>query len=431
MGFAATTGGPVRCWPEVANRADLQIGEAPGRAHQETLWGGAAGVHTKSPCEQRDSSQSLWLFTNRVDPHWMTYDLVFDIKPASASHIRALNDHVVNRVADGTSAIDLDRTHLNQHLHGDPAGPSASLAAFYGPKDDPKVKRPTAQAEAPYLRIVIGASPEYFRPYDPEARGTFDPDRMAAWRDRSLAWLRAEFGDDLVYADLHLDEDTPHIHAVIAPTYGRKPRRPGRRKRNETAEEFETRKRAAENGEVVRTVGRASHPTLSKPGSFQALREGLTACLSDLGIEYGNDRTPNAPDGMSTREWVARRTVELRRQHEALEARERGMKIREAILDRADEQLDAREAELDIKVLQIEERERRLRIIYLRVQEMLGAVADHLGVGRTLAAISAKIREHTFDNPSPESNERTAEDIEEPSLSYPDPSPPWSKGYPQ
>jgi len=56
MGFPATTGGLARCWPEVANRADRQIGEAPGRAHQETLWGGAAGDHTKSPYEQGDFS---------------------------------------------------------------------------------------------------------------------------------------------------------------------------------------------------------------------------------------------------------------------------------------------------------------------------------------------------------------------------------------
>lgn len=361
----------------------------------------------------------------------MKQDLVFSILPSSASDIRALNQHIIERTQDGTSAIDPNRSHLNQHLHGHPSGPSASLQAFYGTKENPKVQRPTAQAEAPYLRVVISVSPEYFRPCQPDIRGTWEHDRMEAWRDRSLLWLRAEFGDDLVYADLHLDEDTPHIHAVIAPAYGKKPRRPGRRKRNETAAQFEERKRAAEAGRTIRTVGRASHPTLSQPGSFKALRERLTASLSDLGIEYGKDRTPTSPDGISTREWVARQTAMLRQQEEALAVRERALKIREDIQDRADEQLDAREVELDTKALQIEERKKRLCVIYLRVQEMLGAVADHLGVGRTLAAISAMIREHTFDNPSPKPGEGTAGDTEGPSLSYPDPTPPWSKGYPQ
>lgn len=362
----------------------------------------------------------------------MKQDLVFSILPSSASDIRALNQHIVNRTQDGTSAIDLNRSHLNEHLHGDSAGPSASLKAFYGTKENPKVQRPTTQAEAPYLRVVISVSPEYFRSRQPNIRGTWEHDRMEPWRDRSIAWLRAEFGDDLVYADLHLDEDTPHIHAIIAPTYGRKPRRPGRRMRNETEEQFQERKLAAETGKTIRTVGRASHPTLSQPGSFKSLRERLTASLSDLGIEYGNDRTPTSPDGMSTREWVARQTVKLREQKEALAVRERALKIRENILDRVDEQLDAREDALDIKALQIEEREKRLRVIYLRVQGMLGAVADHLGVGRTLAAISAAIREYTFENSSPKSpDEGTAVDTEEPSLSYPDPTPPWAKGYPQ
>jgi len=342
----------------------------------------------------------------------MKQDLVFDIKPAAPSDLRSLNDHIVSRSPDGTSAIDLDRTHLNQHLHGDPAGPSASLEAFYGPKDNPYVRRPAAQAEAPYLTVVISASAGYFRPDDPDARGTFDPDRMEAWRDRSLAWLRAEFGPDLVYADLHLDEDTPHIHAVVAPTYSKKPRKPGRKKRGETDAEFAERKAAAENGETVRTVGRASHLTLSKPGSFQALRERLTACLSDLGIEYGSDRTPDAPDGISTREWVARQTVELRQKQAALDTRERALSIRERVQDGVDDQLDARESELDARTAQLDERESRLRAVYQRVQDMLGAVADHLGVGRTLKAISETIHTYVIEEEEPETVTSDPDDFE-------------------
>jgi hypothetical protein len=320
-------------------------------------------------------------------------DLVFNIQPAGASDIRALNQHIVERVKDGTSAIDTDRSHLNQHLHGHPDGPSASLEAFY----KGGVKRPTAQAESPYLRTVISASPEYFRPHDPEVRGTWDEGRMIAWRDRSLAWLHAEFGDDLVYADLHLDEDTPHIHAVIAPTYGKRPRKPGRRKRNETEEQFEQRKLDAENGKTIRTVGRASHPTLSQPGSFKALRERLTAAVQDLGIEYGKDRGPNAPKGISTREWVAQQTVQLRRQREAIVEQERALATRERVLDGAEDEIDAREMQLDQREAQINERESRLRAVYNHVQQLIGSVADHLGVGQTLRAITETIREYVIE----------------------------------
>lgn len=320
-------------------------------------------------------------------------ELVFNIEPASPSDIRSLNEHIVERVKDGTSAIDTDRSHLNQHLHGHRDGPSASLKAFY----DNGVKRPTAQAESPYLRTVISASPKYFRPSDPGARGTWDEARMIAWRDRSLAWLHAEFGNDLVYADLHLDEDTPHIHAVIAPTYGKRPRKPGRRKRNETEQQFQQRKLDAENGKTIRTVGRASHPTLSQPGSFKALRERLTATMQDLGIEYGEDRDPNAPKGTSTREWVAQQTVLIRKERIKLADQEKALAIREHILNGAEDEIDDREAQLDQKEAQLDEREGRLRAVYDRVQKLLGAVADHLGVGRTLGAIAETIRDHVIE----------------------------------
>ena len=220
---------------------------------------------------------------------------------------------------------------------------------------------------------------------------------MLAWRDRSLAWLHAEFGDDLVYADLHLDEDTPHIHAVIAPTYQKKPRKPGRRKRNETEEEFQQRKRDAEHGKTIRTVGRASHPTLSRPGSFQVLRERLTAAVQDLGIEYGEDRAPNAPRGMSTREWVAQQTVQLRQQREVMAGQERALAIRERVLNGAEDEIDTREAQLDRREAHLDERENRLRAVYNRVQQLLGAVADHLGVSRTLSAITETIREYVIE----------------------------------
>ena len=249
-------------------------------------------------------------------------DLVFNIRPASASRIRAMDQHELARSPDGTSAIDPARRHLNQVLLGLEEGPQASLDALYARG----VKRPAAQAESPYLQIVISASPSYFRD-DPEAAGTWDQERMEVWRDRSLAWLKERFGQDLVHVAIHLDEDTPHLHALIAPTYAKKPRKPGKRKRNETEEEFEARVQAALDGETVRTVGRASHPTLSKPDSFLELRKSLALAVADLGIEYGEDRSPDAPPGLSTREWVRRETVRLRRDRQTLDSEKEALAV--------------------------------------------------------------------------------------------------------
>jgi Plasmid recombination enzyme len=64
---------------------------------------------------------------------------------------------------------------------------------------------------------VLSASPRYFRREDPSKAGSFDPARTAEWVERSLTWLKSEFGDRLVSAVLHLDEATPHIHIAVVP----------------------------------------------------------------------------------------------------------------------------------------------------------------------------------------------------------------------
>ena len=251
----------------------------------------------------------------------MAPKLVYNIEPASPSMISSLDRHCLVREPDGSSNIVTERSHLNRILEGHEDGLTASLKALYASG----VKKPTAQAEKPYLRIVLSASPEYFRPGDPGTVGTWDEDRLAAWEEATIDQLRTEHGDDLIFAELHLDEDTPHIHAVVAPTYLRKARVPGKQKRGETPEQFEERKAAARASEGIRTVGRASHPTLSKQGSFQRLRERMTVAVDHLGIEYGEDRAIDAPEGQSTRKWVIQEAARLRaeeadqdRKHEAL-----------------------------------------------------------------------------------------------------------------
>lgn len=266
----------------------------------------------------------------------MAYKLVYNIEPASPSMISSLDRHCQKREPDGSSNIVTTRSHLNQILEGDEDGLMASLKTLYAGG----VKKPAAQSERPYLRIVLSASPEYFRPGDPGAVGTWEADRLAAWEEATMNQLRAEHGDDLIFAELHLDEDTPHIHAVVAPTYLRKARVPGKQKRGETPEQFEERKAAARASEGIRTVGRASHPTLSKQGSFQRLRERMTVAVDHLGIEYGEDRAIDAPDGQSTREWVIQEAARIRAEQAELE------RDREALTQERRELDERRKAEI-------------------------------------------------------------------------------------
>lgn len=67
------------------------------------------------------------------------------------------------------------------------------------------------------VEMLFSASPEYFRPSAPEKAGYYDPARLQAWTQATTAWLQERYGSRVVSATLHLDETTPHIHALLVP----------------------------------------------------------------------------------------------------------------------------------------------------------------------------------------------------------------------
>jgi hypothetical protein len=68
------------------------------------------------------------------------------------------------------------------------------------------------------VEILLTASPEYFRPDDPSLYGDYQADKLDDWVKATVEWLKQEYGDKIVRAELHLDEATPHIHAYLVPT---------------------------------------------------------------------------------------------------------------------------------------------------------------------------------------------------------------------
>ncbi|MFB2920234.1 MULTISPECIES: MobV family relaxase [Aerosakkonema] len=67
------------------------------------------------------------------------------------------------------------------------------------------------------IEMLLGASPDYFRPDNPESGGRYDLERLERWKLASVNWLESQYGDLVVRAELHLDEITPHIHAYLVP----------------------------------------------------------------------------------------------------------------------------------------------------------------------------------------------------------------------
>jgi len=67
------------------------------------------------------------------------------------------------------------------------------------------------------VEIMLSASPQYFRPGDPGEWGAYEPDRTEKWLEATTAFLKSKYGERLVSIDLHLDEATPHAHAIVLP----------------------------------------------------------------------------------------------------------------------------------------------------------------------------------------------------------------------
>ncbi len=243
-------------------------------------------------------------------------DIVMTTRYVGASEIRQVTDHEESRTPDGSSAIDPLRTHLNTVLHG-PSTQQEALEQLW----KQGVKKPTAQAERPYVQTVLSASPSYFRGKD-QGPGEWDSAALDGWVEATMKWLRKTYGNDLVHASLHLDEDTPHIHVLVVPTYERKPRKPGRRKKGETPDEFEARKQAALDGPTIRTASRSSNAHWLKEWVRLNDRKSYHAAVESLGLGYGKDfvgEDAASPVNKTTGRWVREEAARLADERKQIE----------------------------------------------------------------------------------------------------------------
>lgn len=67
------------------------------------------------------------------------------------------------------------------------------------------------------VEVFMSASPEYFRPSDGSKYGEYEQDRLDEWKKCTEKFLRDRYGENLVEMILHVDEGTPHIHAMVVP----------------------------------------------------------------------------------------------------------------------------------------------------------------------------------------------------------------------
>lgn len=151
------------------------------------------------------------------------------------------------RLGGDFSHVDLDASADNMILHGSGDAKADVRACL-----DKFEAAPRADNETPFNRFVIQPG---------EGFDWSDPKTIGKWLGDSKKWLQDEYGEGFAYAVVHVDEKTPHIHAVCVPLYKSK-----------------TKHREAWK------VSHKQHPATKGKGSYERLRQ---RCADALGFEYG------------------------------------------------------------------------------------------------------------------------------------------------
>jgi hypothetical protein len=128
------------------------------------------------------------------------------------------------------------------------------------------------------VELFLGASPEAFK------QRRLDLDQ---WAQAQIDWLHETFGEgNVLEAVLHMDETTPHVHAMVFPQIMRVERRGGNRRGEDAA--------AAGAREAperpARPVLSASH-WLDGGKRMTALQTGYASAMKRFGLQRGQERS--------------------------------------------------------------------------------------------------------------------------------------------
>jgi len=126
------------------------------------------------------------------------------------------------------------------------------------------------------VEIVLSASPKYFRPNEPERWGHYDEERMQKWKTATMNWLKKRYGDNLITLDLHLDEATPHMHAMVTPITEKEMKKRRTNVQIEADEPAETYKKITLDAKLM-----------FNRGQLKALQTEYANSIKHLGIERG------------------------------------------------------------------------------------------------------------------------------------------------
>ena len=141
-----------------------------------------------------------------------------------------------------------------------------------------KLKLDTVRKDAVLgVEIVLSASPEYFRPSEPEKWGSYEQERVDEWLKATTKFLEKTYGKErIVEIVLHLDEATPHCHAVILPVMKKE------KNKRRTKEQIKNNVKAS-----TYTTWTLDAKTMFNPENLVRLQTKYAQSVEHLGLKRG------------------------------------------------------------------------------------------------------------------------------------------------
>ena len=128
---------------------------------------------------------------------------------AKGSADTGASDHIERKTIPKNA--DPTRTCLNRELVDFPDGVTNRTEAINHRIRTAGIKRKITPDQVRAIRIVLSGTHEDMIKVQEEGR-------LDEWCDDNLQWLYRTFGkENTVSAVLHMDEETPHIHATLIP----------------------------------------------------------------------------------------------------------------------------------------------------------------------------------------------------------------------
>lgn len=203
----------------------------------------------------------------------MTKFVSLRIKKLKQADLSLAKNHNQRLEQNDKLIYDPSKTHNNICLKGD-----ADLNVLVNERlNDLNVKtvKSGKNESVVAIEMVISASPEYFR-NDPNAYGTYDQDKTDAWCKKNIDFLQQKYGDNFVRADLHLDEATPHLHAIITPIEQKEV------SRRRTKEQIKNNEKAS-----TYTANILNAKNMFNRDALIGLQTDAAVAVKDLGIKRG------------------------------------------------------------------------------------------------------------------------------------------------